>query len=506
MNTIHLHARKSGTGRLGAVVFLLSLVLAWGQCAQAWPGKRDNLNKWLEKELYPHLKQRLGQQGSMQGQPFVMVAMQGETIEAEINDLAAYLRDKIRDELQTSDGIELVWRGAAKPWQNPRSLVDLRCAEVVTPRFLVGIDASYNDIDDKLQVVVKAQDLQDGAWVSGFTRRYQGSATDKQREALKPQQPDEQLRGARQLPFAMDQSTLLAAYLARDLGCQIRQQGTGTATFAMAPLVATAPGYFHTAVGLAVNYLGQLRELTQLQDTAGAAMILEADVHATDPDRGVYQLWMSALRQGGAQPTSVSLHSKAYAQLYGDAATIVPGTVNWPPGRELLADFQALAPATDGLCQADKPWLLGERLLDKDSRLRSGQCLALRVSAVHEAELYVFNQGASGQFTRMLPNSCQALSEAGNRLLAGQMLVLPEGGGTLKLDDTAGIERFYVVAVDHPAAKALLEQQIATIPDLCAGAASTGANMVSFEQTLGRLNTETSGHLQWRMVQFHHDP
>ena len=176
-------------------------------------------------ELYPYLKERLGEHPRLKGQPFTIVAMDGDNTLADIDGLSAWVREEIREELQQATGVNLVWRPGVKLWTHPRSLADLPCGAATGAAVQIGIDARVDDMDKGLKVSVRALDLNERAWVSGFGRRYEGRGSRRELRALARSELDEHRRGLKPLPFESHQADFLASYLAQNLSCLLRELG-----------------------------------------------------------------------------------------------------------------------------------------------------------------------------------------------------------------------------------------------------------------------------------------
>ena len=122
--------------------------------------------------------------------------MRGDDVQAEIDDLTAELRERVVEGLMREAGIQLAWRPAVKPWRHHRSLSDVECGELRHIRYYVGIDAGLTPVDRRLNVRVRALDLKEGRWVSGFGMAWRGRPDQRRLEALDRLEKDRVPQGA----------------------------------------------------------------------------------------------------------------------------------------------------------------------------------------------------------------------------------------------------------------------------------------------------------------------
>ena len=133
-----------------------------------------------------------------------------------------------------------------------------------------GIDTSISSVNGKLSVKLRALDIAEKRWVSGFGISWQGKASPMQKKALEEQHPDEYLLGLRPLPFNERQADLLAAYLSRNLSCLFNTMERDETIVYVKKENPGKINYFENAFGLVANYLARYREVTVTDDPAKA--------------------------------------------------------------------------------------------------------------------------------------------------------------------------------------------------------------------------------------------
>ena len=254
--------------------------------------KQMSLEGWVEYVAVPYLIRELGDNPRFKGEPFLLVGMDRDNVEAQIDALTSQLREEMIDGLLTKPGIGLVWRPSTKPWEHHTSLKEVACNESMKEKYYVGIDTSISSVNGKLNVKIRALDIAEKRWVTGFGISWQGKPSAMHKKALEERRPDEYLLGLRPLPFNERQADLLAAYLSRNLSCLFN---TMERDEAIVYVKKENPGnirYFENAFGLVANYLARYREVMVTDDPAKANITILAKVHPVHSQ--LFQVWVSA--------------------------------------------------------------------------------------------------------------------------------------------------------------------------------------------------------------------
>ncbi|MGD8570253.1 MAG: multiheme c-type cytochrome [Gammaproteobacteria bacterium] len=205
--------------------------------------------------------------------------------------------------------------------------------------------------------------------------------------------------------------------------------------------------------------------------------------------------------------------------LVTEPKTVVPApkTPEPPPapvvtaGGALIQGFSIVAPRSNEYCGTNNPWMLGERTVEQDDHLTRKDCLSLRYTAAASANLYVFNQSQGGKLVQLLPNTCNALGVGSNAVRKGQRLHIPRDGNgqpmVVGLDNSKGVEWFYVVAVTDPAAEKQLKELVNGAADVCDDNATTKVDLdiKQFQAALLKIKADSNGQLQWQGRWFIHD-
>jgi hypothetical protein len=525
--------------RIQAKEWLMVVLLIWlGTAACAGhPASRaidsDNaessLNIWLEKSLIPYLLQQFAQHPRFKGQPLLLVRMQGENVLPRIDDLTQQIRDKINDALLTKSGLNLAWRPAIQPWQHHQSLEDISCADYNTVRYYIGIDTGLSKVKRKLYVKVRALNLGEHKWVSGFGKSWTGMPTRNQLDALTREHPDNYLRGLRPLPFSDREPDMLAAYLARNLSCLLRQAETDDLVVHVAPPAPDTPKMVKTTLELVGKYLTRFREVEVTDDRNRANVTVVSAIHSIDQD--LHQVWLSA-RQRQAGTYLPGADTEAYVLMKSQKETSMAGMNQVKPSGPLppfqnittksgiIGAFNLLTPLNQRFCASQNPWMSGVQHIYPRESLLTGNCMAVEMEIRTPAYAFVVGQDAMGELTRIFPSSCSASEKRVVRLQPGELFQFPSlsdpQAGVLELAGSPGTERIYAIAVTTRMLADAFADRIQDIQSLCRPGARfpdmLPANNFQYPREriqhwqiyLEQLSLKYPGQVEWREFKFRH--
>jgi hypothetical protein len=488
---------------------------------------QSSLDFWLEKTLIPYLLQQFDQHPRFKGQPVLLVRMQGENVTPQIDDLTAQIRQKITDALLKRPGLDLAWRPAFQPWKHYQSLEDVSCGDSNEVRYYVGIDLGRSGESRDLYVKVRALNLVEKKWVSGFGKNWQGTATRKQSEALAREHPDEYLRGLRPLPFSDRQPDMLAAYLARNLSCLLRQ---GKADDLVVHVDSPAPGtpdMFKTTLELVGKYLTRFREVEVTADPDQANVSVVSAIHTID--QKLHQVWISA-RQRQGEKYLPGAETEAYVMLNTPVA--IAGTNQMIPPEpiqllqnvstkpEIIGSFDLLTPRNQKFCATEKPWISGVQRLSPHESLLAGSCVAIEMEITTPAYVFLVAQDARGELTRLYPSACPALAQRADWLQPGELFQFPSlsdlQAGVLELGGSPGTERIYAIAVTSSKLADTFADRIDEIQSLCRPGRKfpdmleannfqrSQRHIKHWQNYLAQLSQQYPGQLEWREFSFRH--
>jgi len=485
------------------------------------PGAADHpdLETWLKADLLPYLENRMARHPRLKGEPFRVVAIRDGEIVADMDGLTAYIRQRVMDRLQSVAGAHLIQPVPVKPWPEVGSLDDVDCHLNNAIDTEVTIEITASKLTRNTRVVVQALDLAAHEWVRGFRNVWSGKLTPLEEQRLTQRYSDRSLAGSRALPFTDTQPDLLASDLAHRISCAIKGRSqTAVALSLLQP--DETPAYFRNITGLLNRYLDRFPEVQAEVAPDAADAVLRLNVQRIDPH--LYQVWLDDTRDAGRRIRLPGLQTPVYVRLANPAmqpTLSLHGSehTGQPPSetaaQPLTAILQFIVPADQRRCRMADVWAGGKHVVGRGTHLPSGGCFALRYQSNRPTTLYLFSLSPDGRLAQLLPNRCNALGlgAEGARVKAGRLLHIPRLSnhrpGYFRLDNHAGIERIYAVAVADPVIEARLRTAAQALQpaSLCRldGRSHRNGNLVAM---LEGLTQDPPGSLVWQEHDFIHDP
>ncbi|MFV2055730.1 MAG: protein kinase, partial [Thiohalomonadales bacterium] len=173
----------------------------------------------------------------------------------------------------------------------------------------------------------------------------------------------------------------------------------------------------------------------------------------------------------------------------------------------LLTSLQIVAPKNLSLCTSAAPYRDGYVVIGAQSTLRMGDCFSIQVQRHKTVDVIVYSQSEDGTIYRLLPNTCNAMGLKDQRYKEGDTLRLPLDAKkeltVIGLDDNAGTEWIYAVAVQDVPARQAVFNVFSSVSDICEQKNAT-ISVSEFQGQLRKLNDEYKGSIQWLSQRFLH--
>ncbi len=506
--------------RLLAVVLLTVLAACASPPEQRFSGNGEpdaGLYRWVEDELGPYLTTQLSRHPRFKGEPVLVVSMNGADVRSDIDALTQSIRTRIMDQLLSQPGINLVWRPAMRPWQHHRAGTQPICSDTNRAHYYIGIEITPTP-ERKVRVSIRALDLMDQSWVSGFGKTWQGALTAAQRRAWSQNRVDAYLRGLRVLPFTEAETDLLAAYLAENLACLLNKQGIDR------PLVYLDTGETTQDVMTKVtngvhHYLIRHQAIRLASEQSQADLVLSANLNSVD--QRLHQFWLTA------KPTSITQHQLGVDTdgyiLLRDSPRIVGEQSRSHRGRTQQASHAAfngvvfsklrLTQRHDpSHCIAVNPRSRTESLVPSDGAIRSELCSGLEFDLYQAARVYVLNHRSDGELVRLMPNSCVPGRTSQSVLPAGTKVWVPYRLGTTNRPKESirsrGLESFYAIAVKQSAPTNELDTHLQRLPEACSDQPLADPASSDLDHWLSRLDNlvdRLGERVDWRGLRVRHE-
>lgn len=483
---------------------------------------QSDLDVWVEEDLLPILEARLGRHPRLRDTPFQVVILDQGGITARPSALAWRLRDRIIQGLQGSPGIRLVDPLPQQLRLGARDLDAASCTPTVAAAQLT-VEVDRWRPQGQYRLAVRALDLREQAWIQGIYQVWTGPLTPAEQRQFREQVVDPRQLGSRQAPFRRAQLDLLAASLADDIACRLRDVGARAARVRL-HLPDALPQEVRGALGdLLSDYLAAFRGLELVASAAEADQQIRLRARALEGGRYRLRAELASIDASALVRPGRSAYLEVEAPASTPAAAGQPAAQPEPadepraqtpfgqrPGR-LIERFSLVAPFDQSACSGAEPWDGGILTLREGSRLASGGCFAAIYRTGGAGTLYLFMHSADGRLTRLLPNNCGALHlrEDPRRLPAATELHMPlfrDGRpGLFRLDEQTGRETLYAVAVADRAAGRVLERRLAPVRNICR--LDNPVRRRAAEEivaVLEQLRRQAEGQLEWQSRSLRH--
>jgi hypothetical protein len=336
------------------ILILLTILVAQAIPAVAQSREKD-LDRWLDRDLIPYVRQQLLVHPRFKNETVMFVVLRDNAPASASNALALSLRDRMLTAAVATPGVAIGWQqgrsGAALDAQPQDCTLD-------DVHYYIGVELSQK-LDSSYAVNVRALDLEDRNWVTGFGRRWQGRLSTTQRQAMRQSRIDETFLGARDVPFTLAQTDLLAAHLAHELSCAMQKRVSDEYIVAT-DLREPASHGLEGTVELISNNLAGRQALTLSSDDSRTNAVLSGKAHRID---GVlFQYWLTVTPQD-SEVDVAALSASAYVILPDTQLAAIPPT---KPAKTLDTAVK-VTPASVSIPNAGKDSLIGPLRLSSPS-------------------------------------------------------------------------------------------------------------------------------------------
>lgn len=485
--------------RLACAILLLSTAAAHG---------RDiDLDKWLDRELIPHVTEQLTQHPRFRGETILFVVLENDSPAPVTNSLALALRDRLLDAAVDMPGINVAWQ------QQPHA--DDSCHND-EPDYLVGMEL-LRDPDGGYRARVRAMDLVEGSRVSGFGLTWEGALSRRQLAAYRETATDPAFRGSREVPYTADQSDLVARHLSHALSCQIFSGldddyvlALGAAETEDAPLAGT--------IELAARNLDASNAVVLTTNATRATARVDGKAHRIAGALHQYWLSITPLGDGGIDSLSASVYVRM-ADAGTDVADPLPGTVDRIHTARAATAAVAAPARIDGVMMPGderqrliRPLAVYRAGNSADCRYAASRCTLLQARAADDVIVFTLMHAPGRGLLQLATDECRAHSAA-RVLTAGHSALFPiPDSGTRTRNVTNGgrwlIEpgstTYYAVAVDNARDARRVAALVDRLPALCASHAEPGVRGHALQQwleSLSHLMLELGPRAEWRAVE-----
>jgi len=484
-----------------------------------------NLDRWFERELVPYVATQLVDHPRFKGETVMFVVLADNRPAAVSNALALALRDRLLDAALNTAGVSIGSRQAGREPAVSVAAVDCTRDSV---HYYVGIELA-RQIDGQYSVTVRALDLEDRNWVTGFGRSWQGRLNTVQRQALRQTRTDPTFRGDRDVPFGADESDLLAAHLAHELSCALLRETSASYVVATDGGEDSADGLDAT-VELVGNNLASHDAIELTDDELRVNARLSGKAHRIDG--ALFQYWLTVTPSDPAAELS-TLSASAYIVLPGyrlanetppeapprllprdDAADETTASarlaVSIPNAGDVavLGPLQILESNDPATCSSER----GADLRRSDFAERGRRCSLLYANARGDAIVFVVEHQASHGLVRLGDARCRERTAA-HVVTRGAAMRYPIPAASVGVRETRaagewlvdpGVDTYYALAVSDARAARQFANLIDELPLRCGSTVRPGLTNNALQHWLDEfalLAARHARHVDWRAIE-----
>jgi hypothetical protein len=379
-------------------------------------------------------------------------------------------------------------------------------------------------------VTVRALDLEDRNWVSGFSESWKGQLSTIQRQAARDSLADKTFRGARDVPFVAEETDLLAAHLAHELSCALHRETSGSYVIA-ADQDAEASGSIAATAELVGNNLAGQDALELTNDDERINASLSGKAHRIDG--ALFQYWLTVTPTNPDDELS-TLSASAYILMPG--MRLADEGIGDSQSPRVIADQQKpLLPGRGANASitvpnaGDDPLLGPLRIFEPESTESCGDtanttirrttfnggqgaCSLLAASTRRDAIVFVLEHQANYGLVRLGGPVCRERTSP-HVVTRGQLMRYPipyTSLGSSQARETPewlvapGVDTYYAFAVTDARAARQFANHFDQLPIRCNSSLRPGLTNNALHRWLDEfavLAARHAGHVDWRAIE-----
>lgn len=489
------------------ILIILTLIIAQSIPTTA-QSREKNLDRWLDSDLVPYVQQQLVKHPRFKNETVMFVVLQDNAPASTSNELALSLRDRLLEAAIDSAGVSVGWQqgrsGATLESRPDDCLHD-------NVHYYIGLELSQ-ELDSSYTVTVRALDLDDRTWVTGFGRQWHGRLSTVQRQAMRQQRVDDTFLGARDVPFTLSQTDLLAANLAHQLSCTLKQQmeedyvvSTNESSTVSEHLVGT--------VELIGNNLANRQALRLTTDITQTNATLSGKAHQISDV--LYQYWLTVTPDSDNSDLT-ALSVSAYVVIPGTRSSSIPqvAVVEREVAKPAASPVRFERAPAISIPNAGKDGLISPLTITSPAAGTDcfWPCSLLRTRANTDAIVFFLEHQANHGLVRLAGENCRKRTAA-RVARNGEVLSFPiaktttlssNWNETYEWEMAASTDTFYAVVVTNSDVARQLANHIDSLPIRCSTSMRPGLKNNELKTWLTKFATITaksSQHIDWRAIE-----
>jgi len=507
---------------------LIFVVIASPALSEA--ARKPDLDTWLGKHLTPYVSEQLTTHPRFKGELVRFVVFKNGNPAPTSDELAVLLRNKLADAVIDVPGVRVGWPYVSRNEAKDQTTID--CSKDAV-HYYIGLEVS-EEKNGQYKVDLRALDLEDRSWVTGFAKSWQGSLSRSEQHAYHRTATDQSFRGQRSAPFSDDQPDLLAAYLAHDLGCSLLRQVSGEyrVTLESDESDETEAVGVDGMVELVSNNLAAYRALQVTDQAEAANATLKGKAHQVNGD--LYQYWITVeptdtsselekvsasayihlprLYAAQKQAPSHPDHSKQSVPTYrADSYSYGHASLVAQSDADFLSSIRIVELRSAQACS--KGSVSFQRQIQRGSSLHDwfDDCFAMQVRSNDDAVVFILNHQLNHGLVRLSGRDCSQRTDAriarANEPMqyALPLLSLTRDASSPVADWPANPDAdvYYAIAVSNSRAARALSAQIEQLPRRCSVSVHPGLEGIRLENWLMEFSKtidELQPYVDWQAI------
>jgi len=495
------------------ILILLTMIIA--QAIPTVAESRDkDLDRWMNQDLIPYVRQQLVKHPRFRNETVMFVVLRDNAPASASNALALSMRDRLLAAAVATPGVAVGWQQGRSG--NALESQPQDCAHDDV-HYYIGIELTQK-LDSSYAVDVRALDLEDRNWVTGFGKSWQGRLSTTQRQAMRQSRIDHTFIGARDVPFTLAQTDLLAAHLAHKLTCTMQKRVTDEYVVATEKSEPLARGLQGT-VELISNNLASRQALTLSTDPSRTNAVLSGKAHRID---GVlFQYWLTVTPKSETDdvaalsasayivlPDALPLETPAEQPAVTNVATR-PVSISIPnAGKDsLISALRIEAPTSFADCTGG-----GVAIREATYMAGTRPCSLLQAEARVDSIVFFLAHQNNHGLVRLADSECRNRTAA-RIARGGESLSFPIARTTTAKRNWSetydwllqpDLDTYYAVVVTDASVARRIANHMDTLPLRCSAAIRPGLQGEKLRDWLGdfaMLTAHSSAFIDWRAIQ-----
>lgn len=497
--------------------FLLVIAVLIAQAIPTTAESREkDLDRWVDRDLIPHVRKQLLVHPRFKGETVMFVVLRDNAPTPVSNELAISLRDRLLDAAINTPGVSVGWQQGRQATTPGGSSIDCTRDDV---HYYIGLEITQ-ELDTSYTVNVRALDLEDRSWVTGFGRKWQGQLRTIHRQAMRQSRVDKTFQGSRDVPFTLAETDLLARQLAHSLSCSLLRESTGRYI-----VDAAKPDGSSNELDATLELVGNNLALSEAIELAGDSTsgnaVLRAKAHRIDGPLAQYWLTVTP-----ADPDSelTTLGASAYVLLPEPmlASAEPPPLPNREPRMEpsirphasvrSISIPNAAADPFIGPLTIRAPGQLADCGDRRQSYMRGGTaCSLLEAESQRDAIVFFLAYQANHGLVRLGGRECRErtvarIASSGKRMRFPIPRVVTEDRSSETYDWLVEpeVDTYYAVAMTDARAARGVANHIDSLPLKCGEAIRPGlegAALKSWLDDFAMLAARSANSFDWRALE-----